>query len=103
MNADTGVSRSPVMSKSDCNAAGLQMRTGEQKTHPGVIRRWVFWCRRKSLSREKQPAVSPLRYEVRHHQRRAVLRGGCDMLRGVSPCGAGNVKPARAVGVTQHV
>src|SRR4029077_2332083 len=91
MNAETGVSRSPVMSKGGCNLYSSNGR-GQQKTHPGVIRRWVAGAVRGLESREKRLTVSPLRYEVRHHQRRELLTGRCDIRQRVSPWDARHVK-----------
>src|ERR1700740_2105356 len=74
MNADTGVSRSPVMSKGGCTARVTPLpqndktRRPKQKTHRRSLPEMGFWCRQESLSRA-QPSRSPLRHEVRHHHR----------------------------------
>src|SRR5579863_2379440 len=62
-----------------------------KKPITGVVRRWVAGTV-NSLSREKQLAVSPLRYRGRHHQEHAVLTGRCDICKRVSPWDACDVK-----------
>src|ERR1700732_4463827 len=91
MNAETGVSRSPVMSKGGCNLYSSNGR-GQQKTHAGVIPRWVAGAVRAREARKKGLTASPRHYERRRHQRAELLRGRCDICQRVSPWDARHVK-----------
>src|SRR5579864_9024147 len=91
MNADTGVSRSPVMSKGACNRLQLQWTRATKNPSRGHPEMGCLRAVRDLESREKL-TVSPLRYEVRHHHRREVLTGRCDICQRVSPWDARHVK-----------
>src|SRR5271170_3480909 len=60
MNADTGVSRSPAMSKRACNAWNSSYSETTKKPITGVVRRWVagtvkFFESRKTAGRQPTP------------------------------------------------
>src|SRR5207248_4995105 len=58
------------------------MRTPNKKPIPGSSGDGFLVCRRTVFkSRETKLTVSPLRHDVRHHQRRALLTTWCDILR----------------------
>jgi hypothetical protein len=71
------VSRSPVMSKADCNTRAPPFIKDNKKPIPGSSGDGFQVPSQKALNREKHLTVSPLLYEVRHHHE--LLTRGCDI------------------------